>query len=152
VFGNRAYGWKLAGAIALVLALGALSGVRGPLAKPAAWECLAQPERWDGRELWIPGGLVLSADADGFLLEAGGLPLRVQGRAALAAGDRVGVAGTFEAAGPRVRLREWRKSASPGWTRRLMEAVSIAVLAVVLLNFLRHFAVRPEKARVEGAS
>ncbi len=151
MFSNRRFGWKMAGAVALVLGLGALSAAAGSRVKPAAWQCLAQPEKWDGREVWIPGARVLSVERDGFVLEANALPFRVAGRADVRPDEWVGVAGTFEAAGPRLRLRELRKPGPLGGTRWIVELVSLVVLAVVLLNFLRHFAFRPDLARVEGA-
>jgi len=150
VFGNRRYGWKLGGALALVLALGALSGARGSLVNPAPWRCLAQPERWDGARIWIPAARVASADAEGFVLETEGLPFRVAGRAEVRPGDTVGVAGTFEAAGPRLRLGEWRRIGPLGGTRWIAEAVSIVVLALVAANFFRRFRFRPGAADVEG--
>jgi len=150
VFSNRAFGWKLAGALALVLALGAASAAGGRFINPAPWRCLAQPARWDGTRLWIPSARILSAGPDSFVLETEGLPFEVRGRAAVAPGDVVGVSGTFDAAGPHLRLREWRKgSGLRGW-RRIAEAVSFVVLALILLNFLRHFACRPALARAEG--
>jgi hypothetical protein len=151
MFSNKGFGWKLAGAAGLILALGALSAARGPAAKPSAVMCLAEPGRWDGREVWVASAPVLSVGAGGFVLEAGGLPFRVDGTSDVRPGEVVGVSGTFEAAGRRLRLRELKRHEGGGH-RTLMVLVSIAVLAVVLGNFLRHFAFRPRLTEVEGAN
>ena len=150
MFSNRGFGWKLAGAIGLVLALGAHSANSGPRQKPGPSTVLAQPAKYDGREVWIPNGLVVSAGPEEFLLEAEALALRVVGRADVRPGESVGVVGTFEAAGPRLRLREVKRPRGSGGHRSFMVLVSLVVLGVVVANFARHFAFRPRAAEVGG--
>ena len=70
--------------------------------------------------------------------------------APVAPGDTVALTGTFHAAGTLIRSKEVRKTPAGTATRTLSEVVSAAVLGLILLNFLRHFAFRPKMAQVEG--
>jgi len=150
VFSNRGFGWKLAAALAVVAGLGLLSERRGQSIQPSLWRCLAQPERWDGTALWLQNMNVVASDPDGFLIESNGVRSRVVPASPVAPGDVVSLTGTFHAAGPLIRTKEVRKSATAGRARRLSEVVSAAILALILLNFLRHFAFRPAAAQIEG--
>ena len=150
MFSNRAFGWKLAAALVVIAGLGLLSEQRGRSIQPSLWRCLAQPERWNGSSLWLQNMEVVSSDPDGFLVESNGVRARVLPAAPVAPGDVVSLTGTFHAAGPMIRSKEVRKSAPLGRARRLSEFVSVAVLALILLNFLRHFAFRPAVAQIEG--
>lgn len=150
MFSNRGLGWKLAAALALVAGLAIVSAVRGSTIHPALWRCTAEPARWDGTELWLSGSRVLASDAAGFEIEHLGARARVVPASPVAAGDIVDLTGTFESRGPVVRSTRVQVSPPAAGARLLSEAVSLAVLALILLNFLRHFAFRPRAVQVEG--
>ena len=150
MFSNRGFGWKLAAALAIVAGFGLLSAIRGEAIHPSLWRCLAQPARWDGAELWLSDAKVLRSDTEGFEIEFKGARARAIPAAGVAPGDTVSLVGTFRAQGSVIRTAKVQKSADGEAARRLSVGVSIAVLALVLLNFLRHFAFRPKVAQVEG--
>ena len=150
MFSNKALKWKLAAALAVVAGLGILSAVRGNPIHPALWRCTAQPKRWDGAELWLSGSRVLASDAGGFEIEHQYARARVVPAAPVAAGDIVDLTGTFQARGSVILLGKVKVVPPAAGQRLLSEAVSLAVLALILLNFLRHFAFRPGAVRVEG--
>ena len=150
MWSNRGYRWKLAAALAAVAAAGVISAWRGRDIHPAPWACKIQPERWDGARLWFRGTVRSAADG-GFVIEESGVPLTVVGGPVPAAGEVVEVTGIFRAEGPHLELTGLRRVPPHARLRWLMEAVSIAVLLLVLWNFARRFAFHPEALRVEGA-
>jgi hypothetical protein len=149
IFDDRAWGAKLAAALALVVGLGVLSAVRGDSLKPALSRCLAEPQRWEGTRLWIPGGLVAEAGTSDWILSADDRTVRVEGPPPGPRGTSVSVAGTFRASGPALAdARASRRPASP-WTRRAMEAASLVVALLVLANAARAFRLDPARLRME---
>ncbi len=151
MFSNRGLGWNLAAALACVAGLGLLSERRGQSIQPSLWRCLAQPGRWDGTALWLQNAKVIASDAEGFQIDSRGVNVRVVPAAPVAPGDAVSLTGTFRAAGPLIQTKELRKTPPVPGARRLSEIVSVAVLGLILLNFLRHFAFRPAAAQIRGA-
>lgn len=150
MFGNRAYGLKLAAAAALVALLGVWSHQRATDINPSVERCVLHPERYDGTRLWIPSGTIESSRPGGFVLGVDGLSIPVSGEAPAPAGAPVRLTGTFRAAGPRIELDEARAIPPRGRFRRLAVAVSALVLLAVLANFARHFAFRPKVLRAEA--
>lgn len=149
MFRNSAFGWKLGGSLLLSAALAAFSGWRGEFTHPPAWKCLAQPERWHGEELRVLGR-VLSVGREDFVLLWQEARLTVRHARIPSPGADVEVVGTLDRDGPCLRARDWRALPPRTRYRWIGEAVSLAVLALILANFLRHFAFRPEAARLEG--
>jgi len=149
VFRNSFYGWKLGAALALAAAMTATSAWRGESIHPPAWRCLAEPERWHGAELRASGP-VLSLDRDGFVILWQQVPLRVLAPSAPAKGEEVEIVGVLERDGPCLRARDWRRFPPRARYRWIWEWVSLLVLALILVNFLRHFAFRPEAVRLKG--
>ena len=150
MFSNKGYAWKLTAALTVVAGLGIFSAVRGESIHPALWRCLAEPARWDGTELWLSDARVLSSDTRGFEIEYRGARAFVVPAGGVGPGDRVSLTGTFQAAGRVIRLDKLDKSSEAKGPRLLSEIVSVLVLALILLNFLRHFAFRPKVVQAEG--
>lgn len=150
MFGNKGYGWKLAASLAVAVGFAALCAWRGRDVKPWVGRCLARPEAFDGRIVWIPGGRVEAVEAGGFVVNANGARVRVLSGLDVRAGDRVEVRGAFRAAGPRVEAHEIRKLPPHARLRWVLEIVSVAVLVAVVANLLRAFSFHPEALRVEG--
>jgi hypothetical protein len=150
MFRTKGFGWKLAAAATVIAALGIVSALRGESINPSLRRCLVQPARWDGTPVWFAQARVVASDLQGFEIDVQGVRVRVSPAAALAPQDTVAITGTFRAAGPRIELKEVRKIPEKARSRLLSEAVSIAVLLLVLLNFLRHFAFRPKAAQIQG--
>lgn len=134
MFRDRALGWKLAGALALAALFGVSSAVRARDVNPPLHRLLATPERWDGRELWFPAVMVRA----GGTVEVDGLRLTVRGLEA-AAGEVVGLRGTFRARERRLDVLRQRRVDPAPWRRWLMEAVSAAVAAWAFCNLFRNF-------------
>jgi hypothetical protein len=149
LFDDRAWGWKFAFALALIAGLGVLSAVRGDAFRPSLVRCLARPELHDGATIWIPAAPVLRTGTDGFVVRFEGLDVAVRGRADVSPGGVVGVRGRFRASDGGIDLDAWRRVGPLGGTRRLVEFVSLLVLAAVAWNFLRHFAVRRKALELE---
>lgn len=149
MFRNSRYGWKLGGALALAAAMTATSAWRGGSIHPAAWRCLAEPERWHGVELRVMGE-VISRGEGTFVLRWQEVLLEVRGSYAPPPGESVEAVGTLDKDGPHLRLREYRRLSPRSRLRWIWEGISLAVLGLILVNFLRHFAFRPEAARVKG--
>jgi hypothetical protein len=149
VFRNSSYGWKLGGALALAAALAAFSAWRGESIHPPAWRCLAEPDRWHGAELRVIGP-VLSAGKEDFVVLWQEVPLTVGHASPPSKGEDVEIVGVLDKDGPRLRARDWRLLPPRAKRRWIWEGVSLAVLAIILANFLRHFAFRPEAARLGG--
>ncbi len=150
MFGRRFTGLKLGAAGTTVALMGLLSWTRADSINPDVWRCLAQPARWAGTALWVPSATVVESGPGGFTIESEGTRVRVAGDAAVSPGDGVSLTGTFRAEGPRIDLLEVRKLPPRARLRWLAEAVSLAVLALVVANFLRHFAFRPRALQVHG--
>lgn len=148
MFSNRRYGLKLAAAAGLVAVLGVFSAWHGESIGPAVWRCLAQPARWHGTVMRTAGRIV-EVRAGSFVLDQNGAHLEVRGDAEVTAGQPVEVSGTFDRAGPFLRLEAWRTLPAHGGHRKFLEALSVVVLAAVVLNLLRHFSFRPEVLRAE---
>jgi hypothetical protein len=149
VFSNRHFGWKLAASLVAIALLGLRSERLGDSIHPNLWRCLAQPARWDGTALWLPRALVVASDADGFEIEVQGVRARVAPADRVAPGDTIALTGTFRASGP-IQLKLLRKDPPGDESRRWPVIVSIAVVALAILNLLRHFSFRPKVIQVEG--
>lgn len=149
LFSDRAWGWKVAAALAVIAGLGLLSERQGRRINPAVWRCVAQPARWDGTPLWLPRVQVVEVAPDAYVIEQDRVRLTVRGAPPVPAGTWIELRGLFRAEGPRLDPQRVRV---PGPGRRwVVEAVSLAVLALVLANFLRHFRSRPSAVQAKGA-
>jgi len=149
VFSSRLYSLKLLGAAAIVAALSAYAGWRGASINPPLWRCLAQPERWDGALLRAPG-IVDAGQAGTFVLrQQGSLQIRVRG-AAPAEGAHVVVSGIFHRHGPEIEMQSVRAVPPHARLRWISEAASCLVLALLLVNFARHFSTRMGAVRLEA--
>lgn len=149
LFDDRAWGAKVAAALALLAGLGVLSSVRGDEVRPPLSRCLLWPEFHDGAPVWIPAAPVTRTTPDGFVVRFNRLDVQVRGPAPVSPGALVGVRGRFRAADGSIDLDAWRPVGRLIDTRWLVELVSVLVLAAVLWNFLRHFAVRRKLLDVE---
>jgi len=149
VFGNKAFGVRLAAALAVVALLGVASVKLEERIRPTLDKILLQAEASDGARVHVAEGRVTASDASGFVLEADGVRARVTPAAPVAPGDRIALTARIEARGPSLRLEEFRKLPG-GWSAPYGGLLSIVLLLLVALNFVRHFAWRPEAARVEG--
>jgi hypothetical protein len=150
IFGNRAYGAKLAAAVVLVAVFGILSHLRAAKLKPALSHCLAQPERFDGAPVWFSSARVASVHEGGWVVASDDVEVRVPGPAPAAPGTPIALSGTFRAQGPRVDpLRHRLLPPDSGARRRLVEAVSLLVLLGVLANAARAFRLVPSRIQLE---
>lgn len=151
MFGNSRFRLKLGGALVAIALLGVSAARRGQTINPPLWHCVAEPGRWEGKELWLPSGKIVAVRDLGFTVDDGDVRLRIDGPAPGAIGDRVTLRGTFRADGPHLDLREARiLPADLQARRRLMEAVSVLVVLIVLANFARHFLFRPQVLQVKS--
>ncbi len=147
MFRNSRYGWKLGGALVLTAALTAFSGWRGAFIHPPAWRALGEPDRWHGQELRV-GGRVVSTGGESFVIDWQEAPLEILGPSPAGPGELIEAVGTLDREGPILRPRHVRRLPPHSRHRWIWEGISLAVLALILANFLRHFAVRPEAARL----
>ncbi len=147
MFTNSHLEWKLGGALVLAAATTAYSGWRGESIHPPAWRCLAEPGRWHGVELRVSGPVISRGEGE-FTILWQDVPLRVAGRSPAAEGGSIEAVGTLDGGGPILRPLRLRALPSRAGHRWLLEAVSLGVLVLILLNFLRRFAVRPESVRL----
>jgi len=152
VFGNKGLRWKLAAALAAVALLGIYSERQGELRNPAVWRCVAQPERFKDRTLWIPAAMVLSTGPAEHEIQNGDARIRVSGPAPAPPGTSVAYVAVFRADGPHLEPLETRTLPRTGWRRRLMEVVSVLVALLVFANLARHFLFRPRVLQVEGGA
>jgi len=152
VFGNKGLRWKLAAALATVAVLGIYSERRGELRNPAVWRCLAQPERFRDRTLWIPSATVVSSGPTEHEIQTGTTRVRVTGPAPAPPGTGVAYVAVFRADAPHLEPLETRTLPATDWQRRLMEGVSVLVALLVFANFARHFLFRPKVLQVEGGA
>jgi hypothetical protein len=149
IFGNRAYGAKLAAALVLVAVFGVLSDLRAARLKPPLSRCLAQPQRFDGAVVWFTDARVASVHEGGWIVASDDVEVRVPGPAPAAPGTPLSLSGTFRAQGPRVDpLRHRILPASAVPRRRLIEAVSLLVLLGVLVNAARAFRLVPSRIQL----
>jgi hypothetical protein len=70
--------------------------------------------------------------------------------APVAPGDRIALAARVDARSSTLRLEEVHRLPEGRWWSRYGGLLSFAVLFLVAVNFLRHFAWRPSAVRVEG--
>ena len=152
MFGNEGLRWKLAAALAVIALLGVSSERQGELRNPSIWRCLAQPERFKDRTLWIPAATVLSSGPTDHVIRNGVARIRVNGPAPAAPGTSVAYVAVFRAEPPHLEPLETRTLPASDWHRRLMEGVSILVALLVFANFARHFLFRPKVLQVEGGA
>jgi hypothetical protein len=153
VFGNKGLRWKLAAALAAIALLGVYSERRGELRNPSVWRCLAQPERFKDRTLWVPAATVLSTGpAEHMIRTVGNARIRVNGPAPAAPGTSVAYVAVFRVDGPHLEPLETRTLPASDWRRTVMEVVSVLVALLVLANFARHFLFRPKVLQVEGGA
>jgi hypothetical protein len=151
VFSNRGFGWKFGGALTLIAGLGVLSSRRGDMLNPALWRCLAEPARWDGQVIWIPNARITSVQPQSYEIDIADVSIRVEGTPPATPGERLGLRATFRAEGPRLVPLRVRALPARIRLRWLVEAISLAALALVLANFSRHFLFRPKVLQVESA-
>ena len=149
MFGSKRLGWKLAGTLALLAALGMVCAWRGRSVNPDIWRCVARPNLWDGSGVRFQG-TVEEVTQEGFRCRTSLAPVFVRGGDVPAEGDIVEVAGVFHAEGPHVKVRRMRTIPPDAAWRPLLNLVSLLVLVGVILNFLRHFAFRPQALQAEG--
>jgi hypothetical protein len=150
VFGNKGLRWKLAAALTAIALLGILSERRGELLNPSLWRCLAQPERWKDRRIWLPGARILSTGPSEHEIQVGDVRIWVLGPAPAGLGELVSYIAIFRADGPHLEPLKSRKLPGSDQYRWLMEGVSILIALGVLANFARHFLFRPKFLQVEG--
>lgn len=149
MFSNRHYRLKLAGALVVVALLGVHAAREGDAINPALWRCVVEPDRWQGRTLWIPAAVIVSARDHDFEIVSSDARIRVDGRAPGKIGDTVALTGVFRPDGPRLELLRARVLPPHHRFRWLLEAVSVIVVLGVLANFARHFLVRPRVLQVQ---
>ena len=153
MFSNRAYGWKLGAALALIAVLGVYAAQRGEGINPALWRCVVEPRRWDNTTIWLPIARVLSVGGSDFEVAAGDARIRVVGQPPAGVGARLSLRGVFRADGPRLEMIQARTVPDNLERRRLlMEVVSILVALAVIANFVRHFALRTNVLQVHRRS
>lgn len=150
MFSNKGYRLKLGGALVAIALLGVLSAQRGEPINPPLWRCIAEPARWNNRELWLPAARILSLRDGGFVIDDGDTRLAIVGASPARIGERVSLRGTFRADVPRLEMTQARVLPPDLPQRRsLMEVISVLVVLVVLANFARHFLFRPQVLQVK---
>jgi hypothetical protein len=149
VFGNRAFGAKLAAALAVIALLGIRAVALDHARRPSLVTILLEAEKRDGTRVRVSDLRVVASDAAGFEVEAGGVRARVTPAAAVAPGDLISITARVDARGPALRLEDVRPLPG-GWLAPYGGGFSLALAFLVAVNFLRHFAWRPSAARVEG--
>lgn len=152
MFGNKGLRWKLAAALAAIALLGVLAERRGELLNPSLWRCVAQPERWRDRTLWIPQARVISTGPSDHEILSGTVRIRVNGPSPDGVGAKVSYLAVFRADDPHLDLLRSRRLPDTDAYRWLMEGVSVLVALGVLANFARHFLFRPKILQVEGGA
>jgi hypothetical protein len=153
VFSNNLYGWKLGAALAVIAVMGVYASHQGDNINPQLWRCVAQPQPWDNTRLWLPGARIVAVRDSWYEIASGDpeVTVRVDGVAPGKPGDWISLSGSFRSDGPRLVPERVRVLPPRTRLRWLTEAVSVAVLLVVLANFGRHFLFRPKLLQVEGA-
>jgi hypothetical protein len=152
VFSNRLFGWKLGAALAAIAVMGVYSSRRGDDLNPALWRCVAQPEEWNETRLWIPSARIVSIRDTWYEIASGDpeVTIRVDGATPGKRDERIALTGTFRSDGPRLITQKVRVLPPRARLRWLAEAVSVAVVLVVLANLGRHFLFRPKVLQFEG--
>jgi hypothetical protein len=153
VFSNSLLRWKLGAALATIAVMGVYASHRGDDLNPELWRCVAQPERWNGKRLWLPRARIVSVRDSWYEIVSGDpeAGIRVDGPAPGNPGERISLSGTFQSDGPRLVTERVRVLPPRVRLRWLVEAVSVAVVLAVLANLGRHFLFRPKVLQVEGA-
>ena len=150
MFSNKGYRWKLGGALALIAVLGISAARRGDAINPPLWRCVVEPAYWDHTPLWLPFARVVSVGNGTFEVAAADATIRAVGSPPGPVGSFVTLRGVFRAEGPRLEVIQSRTlPGNFGLRRRLMEVVSVLVVIGVLINFCRHFVLRPKVLQVE---
>lgn len=144
MFGNKGYGWKVAGALALIAVLGVSAAKRGDEINPALWRAYVHPEHWSGTTLWIPEARIGSVDAQGYEISRGEVQVRVLGTAPGPVGSRITLRAVYRGDPPRLEALNARLLPQSRLARTLMEIVSALVLVGVIANLIRHFSFRPQ--------
>ena len=149
---NRHYPLKLGGAILVILLMTGYAGKAATPLNPGLWWCLALPERWNDRTIWLPFARIVSVRESDYEVGADeGTRIRVVGRAPAEVGDAITMIAVFRADGPRLEPLRSRVLPRHVRLRWLVEAVSVLVALGVLGNFARHFVIRPKELFVQKA-
>jgi hypothetical protein len=151
VFGNKGYCWKLGAALALIALLGVYAGIRGDTINPSVGRCLAEPRRWDGARIWVPGARIVSVHDGGYEIRSGIVQIRVAGPAPAPAESRISLIAVFRSHGPVLEPVHTRILPAGERLRLVMEIVSVLVTLAVLANFAGHFLFRPKNLQAQGA-
>jgi hypothetical protein len=101
--------------------------------------------------LHIPEAEVLSVGSGDFQIQVEDSTIRVRGRAPVAPGDRGSLEATFESQGPALALVRWQAWARPTAGATLLAGLELLTALGVLLNFARHFTLRPRALQVQEA-
>ena len=139
--------FTLLAAACAALAVGC--ALRGDQANPPVWMCNQNPTAYEGRSIWIPGAVVKGRRGGVVTLRVGGQLVRGTGRILnLQLEDKVWISGTFHAPNE-IRIDATRRLESHG-ERPVIIIVSVIVLILIGLNFLRHFRLsHPRRALIE---
>ncbi len=153
MFSNSLFRWKLGAALATIAVMGVYASHRGEDLKPGLWRCVAQPQRWNEKRLWLPRARIVSSEESWYEIASGDpeATIRVDGAAPARPGEWIALTGTFRSDGPRLLTDQVRVLPPRARLRWLVEAVSVAVVLAVLANLGRHFLFRPKLLQVEGA-
>lgn len=145
MFDNRAYGWKLGVALALIVGACVWSDRNGEDINPEYWRCMLRQDKFAGETIWIPGVVVQEVSEEGFWIlrgVKGTLRVHVTGEAArgVKAGQRVGVRATFR---PDKTLEAVMVEPVPAPVSRLvLNLISLGVILLVIAYFLFHYRIR----------
>jgi len=150
MFGNRGYLWKLGAALALIALLGVYAGTRGDGINPSVARCLAEPDRWDGARIWVPGARIVAVHETDYEIQTGIAHIQVAGPAPAPAGARISLIASFRGRGPDLEPVRTRILPAGDRFRVIMEVVSLLVVLGVFANFARHFLFQPKNLEVEG--
>lgn len=150
MFGNKGYRWKLGAALALIALLGFYAGTRGDGINPSVARCVAEPDRWDGARIWVPGARILAVHERDYEIQAGIAQIRVAGPAPAAPGSRISLIAFFRNRGPALEPVRTRILPTGERFRVVMEIVSLLVVLGVMANFARHFLFQPKNLEVAG--
>jgi hypothetical protein len=150
VFGNKGYRWKLGATLLVIALLGLYAGVRGDVINPSIWRCIAEPRRWEGSRIWVPGARVVAVRDRDYDIATWSTVIRVAGHAPFPVESRISMIAIFHADGPVLEPIQTRLLPAHDRLRRVMEIVSVLVALGVLANLGRHFLFRPKTLELEG--